>query len=550
MSTTMPTRETSARFARLRPLAFGALALASSCVDPDQFLPPSQSGGPAGALSGTVAYSGPLPCTENGYIVGAAVMLVFDTRLLPPPEGLGTTAASLTAVGGEQLFAGVKSRLTFNKDGSRWCPAAGTDPVTVSADWAVAPLPGGQYEVRSFYDYDGNFDPVLTIFRLPSKGDIAGGAVENPTEVLQGKAPVYRRITLGVEQADGTYKIPEEGSHVGGVTVNLALPLPLNLPIFYPKSVSYSTKVCDNGTVKDRTTPAPTDPDNVTMPQDYTLPVFAAFDPAGTEDSLIRIGLGAGVAPDEVDAASQKPFNLPVKDPAPTFRFTWQDVNGDGMLDIGADHVPDSTLIPSLFPLSILAKLDDTPTDDYGKALTAQSAPVVIIQGLTIYKDLVSTALSAPDLDAPDTKVTVGVRPATLCLDPNDATKHAKLVITHLKDCGGNTILTDAPGTLNALKKQFNREVDLVEGCLPKGRYAMNLVYGTGQAWTVPNEAGVCSPQEPANKDNTMCVAAVASRARLPSQDVVLTIGDAEDPTYCTTHPTPDECLPPKAAGK
>jgi hypothetical protein len=33
-------------------------------------------------------------------------------------------------------------------------------------------------------------------------------------------------------------------------------------------------------------------------------------------------------------------------------------------------------------------------------------------------------------------------------------------------------------------------------GCLPKGRYAINVVYPTGQAWTVPNEAGACSGSE------------------------------------------------------
>jgi hypothetical protein len=29
--------------------------------------------------------------------------------------------------------------------------------------------------------------------------------------------------------------------------------------------------------------------------------------------------------------------------------------------------------------------------------------------------------------------------------------------------------------------------------CIPPGRYAINVVYATGQAWTVPNEAGHCA---------------------------------------------------------
>jgi hypothetical protein len=32
-----------------------------------------------------------------------------------------------------------------------------------------------------------------------------------------------------------------------------------------------------------------------------------------------------------------------------------------------------------------------------------------------------------------------------------------------------------------------------IQGCLPKGRYAINVVYPDGQAWTVPNEAGACT---------------------------------------------------------
>ncbi len=32
-----------------------------------------------------------------------------------------------------------------------------------------------------------------------------------------------------------------------------------------------------------------------------------------------------------------------------------------------------------------------------------------------------------------------------------------------------------------------------IAGCLPLGRYAINIVYPNGQAWTVPNEAGACT---------------------------------------------------------
>jgi hypothetical protein len=36
----------------------------------------------------------------------------------------------------------------------------------------------------------------------------------------------------------------------------------------------------------------------------------------------------------------------------------------------------------------------------------------------------------------------------------------------------------------------------LVGGCLPLGRYEINLVYPTSQAWTTPNESGACAAAE------------------------------------------------------
>ena len=529
--------------------ALGSGAAVTGCQDPDQFLPAGQSGAPAGVLAGTVTYAGPLPCTEDQHIVGAAVFLIFDTHLLPPPEGLGTTAQSLADVPGETLFAGVRDRLTFEKDGSRWCPAAGSAPVTVSADWAAGPLPGGVYEVRSFYDLDGNFDPVFSIEKLPTKGDIAGGAIDNAAGVLAGQAPVYRQIALGAEQKDGTRKIPDDGARIGGISVTLALPLPLTLPTFYPKAVTYSAQACKGGAIVDA--PKKTaDPTKVTMPSDYTLPVFDSTNPGGTETSITRIDLAAGVPASEQKAAAAPPFSLPVgSGSSPGFDFTWWDFNGDGMISIAEDHTPASSLIPTLFPLAILSKLDAKQGD-----LVAQASPAVIIQGITIYKSLISTAAIglSGNTTFHDTQpdVIVGVPPAAVCLDPADPSKPATLLLSHETDCTGHKILTDEPGTLAALKKQFGREVKLAIGCLPQGRYATNLVYGTGQAWTVPNEGGICAAAEPETKDGKSCETdsdgVSFKRALLPSQDGIFIVGEPDDASWCKDHPTPAACLPSK----
>lgn len=531
MSATLETTTPRLRGARMATLALAALAAgASSCADADVFLPSYQAGGPAGILDGTLTYAGRLPCTEKQHIVGAAALLVFDTRLLPPPEGLGTTATSLGIVSGDKLFASSRGLLTFNADGSRWCPAASTKPVTVSATWAVGPLEGGVYQVRSFYDLDGNFDPGFKIANLPTKGDVGGGAIDNAAAVLLGAAPIYRALTLGNKQADGTFKIPETGSHVGGIAVTLGLPLPLERPIFHAKGVIDLTPVKNK------------DPLAVKMPSDFQLEKFDALSPAETEASFIRLTLGAGVPEAEATLAAASPFNLPVKGATPpTIFYTRQDSNGDGMIDT-SDHIPDSEQIPSLFPISVFAKLAD------GDDLANQPAPAVVLQGLTMYQSLFTTAFTKPDLAAAEPQAIVGIRPAVLCLDPVDASKPAVLVITHDTDKAKNKIVADEAVLAATIGKQFHRKVSIAYGCLPEGRYGINLIYKTGQAWSLPNEAGVCAASEPQTADGKGCAegpeAGDPHRARLASQATVLTITAPTDPAYCTAHKTPAICFP------
>jgi hypothetical protein len=551
-----------------------ALAV-TGCANPDQFLPSYEPGGPQGILGGTVTYQGPLPCTENSHVLGAAVFLAFQTDLLPPPEGLGTTAASLAALGGDDLFGGVVDQLTFNPDDlddpakSLWCPPDGTE-VTVSGTWTIGPLPANEYEVRGFYDLHGQFDPAFKITTLPHQGDVAGGAIDNVSAVLMGAAPDYRRITLGEKPASGPcqvdgdctsvtgagstcqtgYCMPPQGANIEGIDVTLGLPLPLGLPIFYPSHVIASTHACVNGTVTS-VTPAPDDPTQLNLPCDYTLPVFSTSNPPGTEDSILRVQLTAGVAPSEVAAASASPFSFPVGPPAPTIAYSFQDLAGTGVFDITVDHTAASDIVPALYPLAIFSKLA-SPSDD----LTAQATPVVILEGLTLYKSLVDTIfLTAPTINdiPPQTDVFVGITPAVICIDPTDQSPTATttLLISHEKDCGDvDPLLSDQAGTIASLEKQFGRPVNLVQGCLPQGKYSMNLVYGTGQAWTDPNEAGVCAASElPVSANGTMCTGGVTTqgptpRPRLPSQDLVLHIGPPGDPTYCVTNPTPAACCP------
>ena len=501
-----------------------ALALVgASCGDVDTFLPAGQPGSPSGVLDGTVVYSGALPCTERGHILGAAVVLVFDTKKLPPPDGTGSDAVSLAVAGGDELFASVRGRLTFNANGSRWCPADDAALVNVSAPWTASPIDPGVYQIRGFYDRDGNFDPSFSIAKLPTRGDVAGGAIENAAAALAGARPLYREIAVGALRSDGSRAIPKEGARIGSIVVNLGLPLPLERPIFYPK------QVIDETTAKNRDARA------IKMPSDFAL---SSVDPATIENSLIRLTLGAGVDPSEADVASRSPFDLPTKSPAPFFFVNWQDVNGDGVRSRDNDHVVESLLLPSLFPLAVFSRL--TEKND----LLPASDPQVVLQGITIYQSFLQTATSMPDLAAKVDELVVALRPAAVCL-PADPSRAGVLVVTHQLDGIGNPVIPDEGYAKAVLKAQFKRPIDLVYGCLPEGRYAMNLIYGTGQAWTVPNEAGICGPTEPASSDGKQCEEPTkdtkATRARLASQSAVLTISPPGDPSACKA--LPPACL-------
>ena len=144
------------RLRRLVAVGAAVLAAGGMACEIDTFLPPPGVIAPAGVISGTVTYAGPPPCTEGGHVVGAALLSAYAEHQLPPPEGLGTSPAGLGVVTGDELFAGVHSQLVFLGDGERWCPAADAADVVVSAPFTVSPLAAGVYQIRGFYDRDGD----------------------------------------------------------------------------------------------------------------------------------------------------------------------------------------------------------------------------------------------------------------------------------------------------------------------------------------------------------------------------------------------------------
>lgn len=484
--------------------------LATACGDADTFVP--FSGGPAGVIMGSVTYAGPPPCTEGGHVVGAAILLAFDVQALPPPEGLGTQPLGVAVVSGDALFAGLRSTLPFADDGARVCADGAT--MNASAPYELGPLAAGKYQIRAFYDHDGDFLPTFSLFNLPSAGDVAGGAIDNLGDVSAGGTARFSEVVVGEPSGDG-YTMPSTGALVEGVPVTLGQVLPLERPQFHLRGVL--DEVYGN-----------VDPTGIVVPADYQLQVFDPADPVATEASFLRLQLGAGVGPEDRDAASGSPFFFP---DAPTLTHARFDANGDGRID-ALDSIPETSLIPALQPVALLSKLTSDPL--------APQRPAVLLQGVTLLDGLLATAAAPIDLREARDEVLVALRPAVLCIDPLDPSAPGVLVNTHPTDAVGNPLVPDEAALEGSLSAQFGRPISLAIGCLPQGDYAINLVYDTGQAWSVPNEAGICGPGEALSDDGNRC----GSRPRLASQSVVVQIGPPVDPAYCEANPTPSTCVP------
>ncbi len=496
---------------------------------------------PKGVFTGTVVYDGPLPCTVRAadgkvHVLGAAELLVFNEDLLPPPEGLGTTAQSFQTVLGDILFSSVTGSLPVPAQiGEAACPPPGTR-VTVSAPFEVGPIGAGRWQIRAFYDYDGDFSPVMKTHQLPTAGDIGGGAVANAEEVLKGKPA--RFATLEVDAA----ALEASGARIEGIAVTLAQRLTQTRPIFHVAEV-----------LDER--PASITWDGVSVPklagkfardERFAINVASVSNASTATPEFLRLRLDKGVRDSELDAARDD-YHLQVGPSFDVFNFA-PNLGADGK----PKSIPEAPLgvsVVDLLPQIIFAKLDTRK----GDLQTAQASPAVIIQGLNLGHGELLGLLGGSAFDAKS--AFVGVRPSVICLDPLDVNATVYVVTPSDHSADGEPLFVREDLQKKVAKQLGNRpNVKVVNGCLPRGKYAINLVYATGQAWTVPNEAGECGRFETATGSG--CSGSHTTRPLLTSQLDALEIAEERQPGFCDgitgdaaapeltyVHGTPTVCL-------
>jgi hypothetical protein len=568
------------------------IALASACETvaddsgPDNRLVP-----PQGVIQGTVVYQGPHPCSADGHILGNAILLFFDKDNPPPPEGVASTAVNLGVVVGDNLFA---NEPRFNGEAT-YCPKdhGETGTITASAPFSVSPFAAGTYIVEAFFDYTGDFLPTFKFRELPEQGDVAGGYIDTTAALMHvGDAnyePTFLPIVVGVSPTqaqepseageisdaggDGSpdsLVIPASGYVANNITVTLGDVLPLARPYFYPSggnvpaSMGVTTPTNPNGNVNYVPFGGASYegmPTIATMSQDIHVLASPGFptesEATAFQASFLSITLEAGVAADELaDAVDpMDPFHFQLSASNPKSLFIWS----------SGTTIPESTLVDSLYPQVVLTKLVDDPMHTLDpQSITQQTptsaapGPVVVLLGITLGSSdtIYGTALMPPPTSPGPTTaadhVTALVRPTAICLDPTNPCAGSTLVTPFLTGtvAGGATTgpLFD-PTTVKAALAPVFGNVTIVQGCLPTGRYAINLVFPTGQAWTVPNESGSCAASEGTIVTSSspptcsMVPAQAAARPVLYSQGT-RGIVEIVPGSTCSSNPVPAACLP------
>jgi len=274
---------------------------------------------PTGVLLGTVLYSGPKPiCVTdvdgNTVPAGNVVLTLFAYDNPPPPTGTATTSLNLLTIPGVSLFSGAEDCLTPDDDPTQF--------ITRAAEFAWPELPLGHdgqtadYQIRAYYDYDGNFNPFFSVTNLPTQGDIVGGAFVDPNATIRE----FRRLSFGTEEDR------PNGQVINGVSVALGAPVTTERPVFYMES-----DPLDSATTLPTTTDSVMRENQILGETNTFLNLYDATTDASSFEILARAFADAGMPLDQ-------PEGFTIGDTVSNYPHAWYvrevDANGDGEGDL------------------------------------------------------------------------------------------------------------------------------------------------------------------------------------------------------------------------
>jgi hypothetical protein len=426
------------------PLLLLVFALACADVPVDEF---EGLGGtapePTGVLRGTVLYSGPKPlCGEDGAPLGNVILTLFEYDNPPPPTGTATSAANLLTIPGISLFSG-----------SEDCLMEGDDPresLTRTAEFAWPELPlGHDYQIRGFYDYDGNFNPFFSVTNLPTQGDIAGGAFVDPNATLRQ----FRRLSFDSEEE------APNGQVINGVSVALGAPVSTERPVFYMESDPLDSAA---------TLPLTDDPvlrENMILAlTNTTLNLYDAEKDGASFDHLAQAFASAGMPLDE-------PEGFAIGDTVSNYPHAWYlrevDADGDGRRDL--HPILGAAGVNWLTPIVLMVRAQTPVEIEAG------------IPGVAIVPTVSNVQYYAQGRRAFDDSIQIGVPPiAAVTLNPADA----RCQIPYIP-----------PGNTTSTYERITVECQEV----PSARYAVNVVHGFAGAGPVGVSEGefrMCTPPD------------------------------------------------------
>ncbi len=416
-------------------------------------------------------------------------------------------------------------------------------------------------------NYQPRFLPVDVGVAQPLPAGAPDGGIPNFVVPSSGFVADDLTVTLGE-----TLPTPRPYSYAGGLQVNFD-PTQETLTT---TEVQTSSKPATPGDTTGIAGTVETSPDYepiLTIPQDISIlaPPVQNMDPEGVgnfESKLPHLILHGGLPSAEAAAAIAVPFDFQLPPTGAGGFLVWQSALYDpGSASWVPQEIPEGNGIPQLWPLVVLTKLVDDPGHVADPAsITTQGgpgAPVVILQGITLLEgtgtdptqpdSLFNTGLAQEfgSLFDPSTgqptifqqdHLTVALRPAVICFDqlfdPAAVDTRGTLVTPSLS--APTADLTNPmmnapivpPSALASPQLAGLVTPTPMQACLPTGRYAINVVYPDGQAWTVPNESGACTQAEGAT-DTKNLTCTLQPRPILYSQGTRAVVEITASPAHC-----------------